>query len=29
MPLAIAAIVLGWLATVGLGWFCGEASTRV
>jgi hypothetical protein len=27
LPLAVAAIVIGWLATVGLGWLCGEAST--
>lgn len=27
MGLAIAAVVIGWVATVLLGWLCGEAST--
>jgi hypothetical protein len=25
--LAIAAVVVGWVSTVGLAWLCGEAST--
>lgn len=27
MWLAVTAVVLGWVTTVALGWFCGEAST--